>query len=286
MTEIALHPLSPEESTLLVRNLVQRRRPARLVSGTPSSTRAEGNPFFVEEVVRSLIDLGGLVRDEATGRWRVTDQATRISIPDTLQGVIMARVDRLDEDLKQVLRLASVIGRSFFYRVLDSIAEAERDLDRSLADLEARELVQEKARDPELEYIFKHALVQEATYESILLQRRRELHRRVARAPSKSSSPTAWRSSTACSPTTTPRRRTGRRPRSTSSRPGTKRAASRPTPRRWRTTRKPWKRTPAPSEINGTRSSGRLSSARWGKPSTAPASTTEPGTTCAALLRR
>ncbi len=179
VTEIALRPLSPEESTLLVRNLVQLDDlPSRLHDTILD--RAEGNPFFVEEVVRGLIDLGGLVREESTGRWRVTDQATRISIPDTLQGVIMARVDRLDEDLKQVLRLASVIGRSFFYRVLDSIAEAERDLDRSLADLEARELVQEKARDPELEYMFKHALVQEATYESILLQRRKELHRRVA----------------------------------------------------------------------------------------------------------
>ena len=89
----------------------------------------------MEEVVRNLIDLGGLVREDTTGRWRVTDQATRISIPDTLQGVIMARVDRLDEDLKQVLRLASVVGRSFFYRVLAGIAEAERDLDRSLAIL-------------------------------------------------------------------------------------------------------------------------------------------------------
>ena len=94
--------------------------------------------------------------------------------------MIMARIDRLDEDLKQVLRLASVIGRSFFYRLLAAISEAERELDESLDALEARELVLERARDPELEYIFKHALVQEATYESILKQRRRELHGKVA----------------------------------------------------------------------------------------------------------
>jgi tetratricopeptide (TPR) repeat protein len=122
------------------------------------------------------------VPDAATGRYRVTDKAAHIPIPDTLHGVIMARIDRLDDDLKQVLRLASVLGRSFFYRVLASVGEAERELDQSLTDLETRELIREKARVPELEYVFKHALVQEATYESILLQRRKELHRKVALA--------------------------------------------------------------------------------------------------------
>ena len=180
-TEIALQPLSPAESETLVRNLVD-------LDDLPPGLRdlilakAEGNPFFVEEIVRSLIDLGGLVRDRSTDGYRVTERATAISLPDTLVGVIMARVDRLDEDLKQVLRLASVIGRSFFYRLLAAISEAERELDESLAGLQARELVLERARDPELEYVFKHALVQEATYESILKQRRRELHGKVARS--------------------------------------------------------------------------------------------------------
>ena len=74
------------------------------------------------------------------------------------------------------------MGRTFFFRVLAAIAEAEQQLDQDLAALQARELVLERARDPELEYIFKHALVQEVTYESILLQRRRDLHREVAAA--------------------------------------------------------------------------------------------------------
>ena len=180
-TEIALQPLSPAQSETLVRNLVD-------LDDLPAGLRdlilakAEGNPFFVEEIVRSLIDLGGLVRDRSTNNYRVTERATTINLPDTLVGVIMARVDRLDEDLKQVLRLASVIGRSFFYRLLAAISEAERELDESLAGLQARELVLERARDPELEYVFKHALVQEATYESILKQRRRELHGKVARS--------------------------------------------------------------------------------------------------------
>jgi tetratricopeptide (TPR) repeat protein len=180
-TEIVLRPLSKAESAELVHNLIHLDDlPVRLQETILA--KAEGNPFFVEEVVRSLIDLGGLRQEPGTGRWAVSEQAAHIAIPDTLQGVIMARVDRLDEDLKQVLRLASVIGRSFLHRVLASIAEADRELDQNLAALEAREFVRERARDPELEYIFKHALVHEATYESILLQRRKELHRRVGAA--------------------------------------------------------------------------------------------------------
>ncbi len=179
--EIRLKPLSSAESTTLASQLINGSDlPATLRKAILA--KAEGNPFFVEEIVQSLIDLGGLVRDEASGGYRVTDQAVSIAIPDTLLGVIMARVDRLDDDLKQVLRLAAVIGRSFFYRLLVAITEAERELDASLAGLQARELVLEKAREPELEYIFKHALVQEATYESIVKRRRRELHRQVAAA--------------------------------------------------------------------------------------------------------
>jgi tetratricopeptide (TPR) repeat protein len=141
--------------------------------------KAEGNPFYMEEVIRALIAMGALVRDKATGGWRSAARVEEITVPDTIQGVIMARVDRLDEDLKQVLKLASVIGRSFFYRVLRAISEAERELDRHLAELQHVEFIRERRRIPELEFIFKHALVQETTYDSILVDRRRQLHRQV-----------------------------------------------------------------------------------------------------------
>jgi len=176
--EIALAPLSPAESTRLIHNLLKTEDLSpRLREGILQ--KAEGNPFFLEEVLRELIDIGALVRDKITGRWQATAQVEQITIPDTLQGVIMARIDRLDEEVKQVLKLAAVIGRIFFYRVLQGVAEAEREMDRYLAALQNLELVRERSRIPELEYIFKHALVQEAAYESILLQRRRQLHRRV-----------------------------------------------------------------------------------------------------------
>jgi len=141
--------------------------------------KTEGNPFFMEEVVRALIDTRVLMRQPGTASWRLTAPVDQIAIPDTIQGVIMARVDRLEEDVKQVLKLAAVIGRSFFYRVLRAISEAERELDGHLTELQDLELIRERRRVPELEYIFKHALVQEATYGSILQDRRRQLHRRA-----------------------------------------------------------------------------------------------------------
>jgi len=175
-TEITLSPLTPTQSAALLETLLKVDQPARLRELI--LRKAEGNPFFIEEVVRSLIATGTVVR-EADDAWRVAADLEQIMIPDTLQGVIMARVDRLDEDTKQVLKLASVIGRGFSYRVLHAVAGPEADLDRHLGELQRLELIRERSENPELEYIFKHALVQEATYESILTPRRRRLHRRV-----------------------------------------------------------------------------------------------------------
>ena len=177
-TELRLQPLTSDDSRQLIQNLLKIEdlpfRFQEMVVG-----QAEGNPFFVEEVIRTLIASGAVKRDTATGRWRATAQIETIAIPDTIQGVIMARIDRLSEEVKQVLRVASVIGRSFLYRVLQAVSDAGSQLDGSLAELEHVELINEKQLAPELEYIFKHALAQEATYESILYQKRRELHAAV-----------------------------------------------------------------------------------------------------------
>ena len=178
-TETVLAPLSAEASGALLEDLLRTPDvPPRLRELVYAKT--EGNPLFIEEVVHSLIASGVLAPDEISGGWRRLGPLEAVKIPDTIQGVIMARVDRLDEDVKQVLKLAAVIGRSFFYRVLRALAEAEQKLDQWLVDLQDMELIRERRRLPELEYIFKHALVQEATYASILVERRRLLHRRVA----------------------------------------------------------------------------------------------------------
>jgi class 3 adenylate cyclase/tetratricopeptide (TPR) repeat protein len=178
-TEISLTPLSEPASAALIANLIPGVDiPPRLRDRILQKT--DGNPFFVEEVVRSLIDTGALVRNAATGRWRVAVPLEDLAIPDTVQGVIMARVDRLDEDEKGVLKIASVVGRSFFYRVLQALTGPEHELDVHLRHLERIELIRERQRTPELQYIFNHGLAQEAIYESILVEHRHRLHERVA----------------------------------------------------------------------------------------------------------
>ncbi len=178
-TEILLKPLSPMDQNLLVDNLLA-------ISDLPESIRllmlehSEGNPFYLEEIVRSLIDQGAILREGE--KWRATRDLTDINIPETLEGVLLGRIDRLQEDVRRTLQMASVIGKSFLYRLLEAIAAAEQQLDQHLAQLQRVDLVREKTRLPELEYMFKHSLTQEAAYNSLLLERRREFHRRVGEA--------------------------------------------------------------------------------------------------------
>jgi ABC-type oligopeptide transport system substrate-binding subunit/class 3 adenylate cyclase len=180
-TDLLLQPLSSAESQTLVANLLRVEDLPQVLRERILS-RAEGNPFYVEEVVRSLIDRGAIVQDQQTGRWTATREVADIPIPDTLQGVLMARIDRLQEDTKRVLQMASVIGRIFLYRVLAAIAEEERRLDEHLWTLQYQEMIRERARIPELEYIFKHDLTREAAYNGLLRKQRRAFHRQVAEA--------------------------------------------------------------------------------------------------------
>ncbi|MBI3741512.1 MAG: AAA family ATPase [Chloroflexi bacterium] len=122
LTELHLSPLGENDSKQLVSNLLE-------VEALPENLRAlilakaEGNPFFVEEVIRMLIDRGGIALKE--GKWTVTREINTIEIPDTLQGVLTARIDRLPEDAKRVLQIASVIGRKFQVKVLEKVLEQQ-----------------------------------------------------------------------------------------------------------------------------------------------------------------
>jgi ABC-type oligopeptide transport system substrate-binding subunit len=175
-TEIALQPLDPTEQNRLVDNLLT-------VADLPEPVRArileraEGNPLFLEEIVRDLIEREALVQDGE--RWRASGDIHDFAIPETLRGVLLARIDRLHADVRRTLQLASVIGKSFLYRLLEAIGEAEAQLEGHLAQLQRADLVREKARLPELEYTFKHTLAQEAAYHSLLLEQRRLFHRLV-----------------------------------------------------------------------------------------------------------
>jgi len=175
--EITLKKLSSLQSRQLVEMLLT-------IDNLPESVKemilrkSEGNPFFIEEVIRSLIDQG-LVYHEGD-HWKARKEISDIDVPDTIQSVVLARVDRLHAEARSVLQCASVIGRLFKYRLLEYLTHQERHLDRYLSEFEERELVRQERAAPELEYAFKHAFTQEATYQGILARRRRKFHHQVA----------------------------------------------------------------------------------------------------------
>jgi ABC-type oligopeptide transport system substrate-binding subunit/class 3 adenylate cyclase len=179
--DLTLEPLTAEESQALVRNLLKfENLPVDLRNRILS--HAEGNPFYVEELIRSLMESQAIAYNPETGCWVAIRPVEEIAIPNTLQGVLMARIDRLQEETKRVLQLAAVIGRVFFYRVLAAIAAEQYGLDRHLLTLQDQEMIRERARVPELEYIFKHHLTQEAAYNGLLKKDRRLFHSQVAEA--------------------------------------------------------------------------------------------------------
>jgi class 3 adenylate cyclase/tetratricopeptide (TPR) repeat protein len=176
--EIALGPLSESSSHALLDNLLAGdERTTRLKQ--VAIRRAEGNPFFLEEIIRAVVANHILEWHAAGQRWKVAREIEQIGLPDTLHDVIAARIDRLDPEVKQLLKVASVIGRSFYTRVLQAASGVGDELDTMLGALQTLELIGEKRHVPEPEYVFKHALVQEATYATLLTSRRRELHLRV-----------------------------------------------------------------------------------------------------------
>jgi predicted ATPase len=106
----------------------------------------------------------------------------QITIPDTLQALLIARMDRLDQETRATLQLASVIGRTFYYNILEAISDSAIDLDKRLFSLERVELLRHVGADPELQYVFKHELARDAAYGAILNRRRRDFHLRVGEA--------------------------------------------------------------------------------------------------------
>jgi len=177
LVEVQLPPLDAGECRTLIGNLLD-------VEDLPYSTRdmisrkAEGNPFFIEEVIRSLVDQG--VVEHRQGRFRLTAKIESVVIPGTIQEVIMSRVDRLPDRPRRLLQTASVIGRRFPYRVLVRVVGDEAQLDWALGHLKSSQLLEMCRAGEEVEYVFKHALIQEVVYNSILQKTRRELHVAVA----------------------------------------------------------------------------------------------------------
>ena len=150
--------------------------------------KSDGNPFFIEEVVRALIENKIVVPEEREQNgvinryWVSVGDGSDFSIPDNLQALLAARMDQLEESTRATLQLASVIGRNFYLRVLQAMNSSSTELDKQVGTLLRLDMIRESARIPEVEYSFKNPLTQEAVYKTILLKHRREFHRRVAEA--------------------------------------------------------------------------------------------------------
>ncbi len=142
--------------------------------------RTSGNPLFMEELTHSLLENGSI--QKRNQQFILAGKLSEIQVPDTIQGIIASRIDRLEETLKRLLQVASVIGREFFFRILQAITGMREDLKTHLLNLQGLEFIYEKTLFPELEYIFKHALTQEVAYNSLLLKRRKEIHERIGQA--------------------------------------------------------------------------------------------------------
>ncbi len=140
-----------------------------------------GNPFFLEESVRTLVETKAL--EGPRGRYRLTQPVHAIQVPPTVQVMLAARIDRLSPEDKRLLQVASVIGKDVPFALLQAIGELPGEaLRRRLDHLQAAEFVYEAGLFPDLEYSFKHALTHEVTYGSLLQERRRELHGRIVEA--------------------------------------------------------------------------------------------------------
>jgi len=179
-TEITLAPLEPDEGIALLKEILGTRSlPAGL--GDAVVRRAEGNPFFAEEIVRAFRDMRLLTRDASDGDWMLAEQQDPSALPTTINGVIAARVDRLSEEAREVALVASVIGRTFSKQLLAAVDTQSRDVSGALDELRQRALIR-PIRGGEDDHAFAHALIQEAIYAGLLVRRRRELHARVAAA--------------------------------------------------------------------------------------------------------
>jgi class 3 adenylate cyclase/tetratricopeptide (TPR) repeat protein len=140
--------------------------------------RTEGNPFFLEESVRTLVEQQVLVG--ARGSRRLAKALSHIQVPATVQAILAARIDHLPAEDKRLLQCSAVIGRDLSLPLLRAVAGLrEADLQAGLARLQAREFLYETSLFPEIEYTFKHALTQEVAYGSLLQERRRALHAKI-----------------------------------------------------------------------------------------------------------
>ena len=179
LSAISLSPLSNAESSEIIDHLVG---PDVLPPETQEMVieKAEGNPYYIQEIIHALMSQGILVQEE--GQWRATQAVSSIELPDSLQSLLLARIDRLSVEERHLVQVASVIGTIFWLEVLTFLAEGSSSVKQQLTTLQRSQLIVERGQVSNLgmEYAFKSTLVRDAAYEGLLSAQRKALHLRVA----------------------------------------------------------------------------------------------------------
>jgi class 3 adenylate cyclase/tetratricopeptide (TPR) repeat protein len=176
---INVNPLEENESGKLIKNLLREARLPKEIHEI-IIRKTQGNPFFIEEIIRSFIDEG--IIEVKDGHFVVTEKINDVNIPETINEAILSRVDKLDEKTRELLNTASVMGRNFYYKVLEEATDTIEELDERLAYLTEVQLITETRKKEEIEYLFKHALAQQLTYDAMMQQSRKETHLKIARS--------------------------------------------------------------------------------------------------------
>jgi len=174
--EIRLQDLSDSDAKTMLRSLLKSENlPIELMEFVEN--KAEGNPFYLEEVVNSLIESATLIRTNRT--WKLTSSIDETNIPPSINSVLTARIDRLPKVVKRLMQEASVIGRTFSYEILRSVSQITDHIDGYLTELEQLDMIRVRALKPDREYVFKHALTREVVYNGILKSDRQAIHERI-----------------------------------------------------------------------------------------------------------
>jgi predicted ATPase/class 3 adenylate cyclase len=185
-SQLRLDPLRSEEAQALLTALLGNSAGLQPLKAFILE-KTLGNPFFMEEMVQTLVDQGVLRRDPAGGMHLVSPVTSSalaaLQLPPTVQGMPAARIDRLPADERALLQTLAVLGKEFTWRLLTEVTnQPDAELQRLLAHLQAAEFIYEQPAFPESAYTFKHALTQEVAYNAVLLERRRVVHERAAQA--------------------------------------------------------------------------------------------------------
>ncbi len=181
LQNVNLPPLTEEQSHQLINHLIgSETLPPETCDLILSS--AGGNPYYILELIRSLIDNGVLIGGRDSDAWRLTRRVTTLDLPDSLHRLLLARMDRLSSPQKLVLQVSSAIGSVFWMNIVQSLLDSPSNLQKDITILQRNQFIQESGRVPELgmQYSFKSPLIRETAYDSLLSTQKTMYHLKIA----------------------------------------------------------------------------------------------------------